>query len=201
MIHVRVQIDDQATAPMLMRLTSGLRNRGALHARIAVEAQRFLKDAGVRISKNQHRTAEMLGAKPTRHLEKAYAAIESESSEAAAVIRVPRASRLRAAFGDYVVRPGSGKRYLTIPVHKDAYGRRAGEFPDLFFVRVGPRQTPALARKVSTGEGMEVMFFLTKAAKIRHAPELIPFDLLGQQAADAVEAYVDSLLGGGEARA
>lgn len=195
MIQISVKADADASGAMLLRMASGLKNRGALHARLAVGGEAFLKEAGLRISKNNHQTAEMLGAKPTRHLEKAYQSIESGSSDAAAVIRIPRASRLRAAFGDYVVRPGSGKKFLTIPVHKDAYGRRAREFDDLFFATVGPRMTPVLARKSSSG-GMETMYLLTKAAKIKHAPDLIPWDLLEDELRELVEEHLDDLMKG-----
>jgi hypothetical protein len=197
MIRLDIEIQDQA-GPALARIRTGLTNLKPLNTRIAADAERFLKRSGKGIAAGQHNTASTLGARPTRHLEKAYQAIEGEGGAEQATIRVPRASRLRAAFGDYVVRPGSGKKYLTIPANKAAYGRRAGEFENLVFVRVGPRQTPALARKVRGREDrLEVMYFLTRAAKIKHEPTLINFQLLAEEARDSAQAFLDDLSKGG----
>ena len=198
MIALDFKVTDTA-GPSLVRLRTGLTQRLGLHAQLAADAEKYLKSTGADKAKTQHRTAETLGAAPTKHLEKAYQAIEGEGTADAAMLRMPRASRLRAAFGDYVLRPGSGKKYLTIPAHKDAYGHRAGEFKDLIFMRLGPHQTPALARKVKSGKGLEVMFFLTKAAKIRHSPELIRFDLLSESAEVSISKYIDTLWQGGGA--
>lgn len=197
MIQLDITLTDTA-GPLLTRIRTGLANRAQLHRKIAGDAEAYLKKSGAAKAKTQHRSAETLGAKPTKHLEKAYQAIEGTGTADGALLRMPRASRLRAAFGEYVLRPGSGRKYLTIPAHPEAYGRRAGEFPDLFFVRVGPRQTAALARKVDGRETMEILFFLTKSARIKHAPDLIRFDLLAEAARDTVEEYIDGLRNGGQ---
>lgn len=193
MITLQIDIRD-AARPMLARIRTGLKNSGRLHAKLAADAEAYIRRTGAEKSKSQHRTANTLGAKPTGHLAKAFAAIEGISTNDQAILRVPRASRLRAAFGDYVLRPGSGKKYLTIPAHPEAYGKRAGEFDDLFFVRVGPRQTPALARTSPNKDTAEVMYFLTKAAKIPHDPTLIRFDLLAKEASDSVEQFIDDII-------
>ena len=180
-------------AATLQRLRIGLADRKRLHSRIAGEAELFLKEYGRDTVARQHRSATTLGAMPTRHLERAYASIESVSNADAATLLIPRASRLRAAFGDYVILPGSGRKYLTIPVHRDAYGRRAGEFTNLVFVRVGPRQTAALSRKVPNG-GLEIMYFLTRQAKIKQDRGLIPFDKLREEAADVALEFAATLI-------
>ena len=198
MIHIEIDATD-ADMPTLRRLRTALAERGSLHARLAGDAEKFVKVRGAVTSRTEHRIANRLGAKPTQHLAKAYQAIESASNSEAAILRVPRASRLRAAFGDYVVRPGSGKKYLTVPVHPDAYGRRAGEFDDLFFVQVGPRMTAALARKLSTGEGFEIMYWLTKSTRVREDPGLIPFEDVAAQMEDSTRLFYDEIMrdGGG----
>ena len=68
-------------------------------------------------------------------------------------VLVPGASRLRAAFGPYTLDTptATGKQAYTIPVSGDAYGHRAGEFTDLFPVRLGPQKTPFLARDLGRG--------------------------------------------------
>lgn len=198
MINLRVSYNDEA-GPLLLRIITGLQNRKPLHAKIAADGEAYLKKTGREKAQSQHRSAQILGAAPTRHLEKAYQAIEGEGTDTAALLRIPRASRLRAAFGAYVLRPGNGKKYLTIPVAKEAYGRRAGEFPDLQFMRVGPRKTPILARATPDGEGIETMYVLAKSATIQAAPELIRFDLLTEHARDSAQEYIDGLRNGGPA--
>lgn len=176
-------------AERLQRLRGGLAGRAKLHARLAATTEAWLKDYGRATAADQHATADRLGAAPTRHLERAYASVESKASESAAILLIPRASRLRAAFGDYILRPGSGKKYLTIPVCAAAYGKRAGEFSDLVFVRVGPRQTPALARSEKGAGGLTIYYWLVKATRIHADRNLIPTELLLDEASDAASAY------------
>lgn len=185
---ITVDLTDAAS-----REVQGLRTRLAdsvsLHAAMGGGAEKFIKDFGARTSQGEHSSAQRLGAKPTGHLAKAYASIESKSSADAATLLIPRASRLRAAFGGYTARPGPGKTYLTIPVAAEAYGKRAGEIPDLQFMRVGPRKTPILARPDSDG-GITTFYFLAKEANIKADEGLIPFDDLTAAAADAAELYL-----------
>jgi len=193
MSAITINVDTTAATAVIDRLRGGLSRRREMNGKIAADLEGFVKAYGRRISPNRHRTAERLGARPTNHLFRAYAAIESASDDESAILRVPRASRLRAAFGEYVVTPQGGKKYLTIPAHPDAYGRRAGEFDDLVFARIGPRMTPALIRETRTGEGFEVMFFLTRKATIKEDRTLLPFDELADEAADSIDEYLDTL--------
>lgn len=191
-ISVSINVSTAAAAA-LQSLRGGLADRARLHARIAGSAEKLVKRYGRETTAGQHATATRLGARPTRHLEKAYRSIEAKSDSAGAFLLVPRASRLRAAFGDYVVAPGSGKKYLTIPAAAEAYGKRAGEFKDLVFMRVGPRLTPVLARPVKTGEGLQIMYFLTKRSLIKADRGLLPFDLLGPDASAVAIQYVEQI--------
>ena len=178
----------------LQRLRGGLAERSQLHARIAGSVEKMVRKYGRGTTGDQHATAYRLGATPTRHLEKAYRDISSKSDETAAVLLIPRASRLRAAFGDYIVKPGSGKTYLTIPACAEAYGKRAKEFADLVFVRLGPRMTPTLSRKLKTGEGLQVMYWLTKQTKIKEDRNLLPFDDIGPDARDTTRKYLQGIM-------
>jgi hypothetical protein len=196
-------------SPELGALASLLREPGSMYARIAGDAEKFVKTHGRQTSLSEHRTAERLGATPTGHLQDAYEAIESASDESAATLFIPRGSRLRAAFGDYTIRPRAGKKYLTIPANAEAYGKRAGEFDDLFFMRVGPKKSPVLARRkagienvlLATRPGQrraarrftqaEIMYFLTRESNIPADPKLIPMDELTEEARDSAEAFID----------
>ena len=120
-----------------------------------------------------------------------------------AVLRIPRASRLRAAFSDYVARPGSGRTYLTVPAHAETYGKRAGEFPQgtfRFAVLHAHRVFPVLLFAADGGRHTkgEVAYWLRREVKIRKDPALIRFDLLAEEARDSAEEYIDELRRGGQ---
>jgi hypothetical protein len=186
-VDITFEGEDQLAA-----LTDALGDKAAMHGRIAKDALVFVREFGKKKAPGEHRTAGRLGARPTGHLERAYAGIESESDESQAALLVPRASRLRAAFGGYTLTPTRSK-YLTLPVSKDAYGRRAREFDDLFPVRLGPRKSLFLARETEGG-GLETMYFLTNSVNIKEDASLIPFREIFDGAADSVEAYLDEAI-------
>ena len=190
-MSVFIQIDVSNLDTGLPGLTAALTDRRAMHAKIAEDAEKFTKDFGARKAAGEHRTAGALGARPTGHLERAYAGIQQESDDTEARLLVPRASRLRAAFGAYELKPR--KRYLTIPVARDSYGRRAGEFDDLTFLRVGPRKTAILARKDSSGN-LQTMYLLVTSARIPADESLLPFDQLGAVARDSAEEHLDNII-------
>lgn len=180
------------SANELAFLTEALADKPSMHERIARQSLLFVKEFGAQKAQTEHRTASNLGANPTGHLSRAYAGIEAAHDAASARLLVPRASRLRAAFGAYTLKP-KNSQYLTLPVHKDAYGRRAREFDDLFAVRVGPRKSLVLARQVEGG-GLETMYFLTKAVNIPEDATLIPFQEIYNEGGRAVEAYLDEAI-------
>jgi len=192
-MSLRVDIDMAGlSARELGTLSAALNDRVGLHAKIAGEAELFVKERGRVTSAGEHRSANRLGAQPTGHLAEAYEGIESVSTAESASLLVPGASRLRAAFGRYVITPKNGSKFLTIPVAREAYGKRAGEFTDLFFLRAGPRKTPLLAR--NRGQGFETMYFLTPKAEIPEDTNLIPFEDLAAEARDSAEAFIDEAI-------
>jgi hypothetical protein len=190
-LHVTLELSG-LSAEQLDGLAGAMKDRSGIHARMAGDGEIFLKQAGSRIAAGQHRTARTLGAQETGHLARAYEGIEGVSSADAGTLLIPRASRLRAAFGSYVLTPQNGSDFLTIPVHPAAYGRRAREFEDLFPVQVGPQRTLVLARH--TEEGLETMYVLVTKATIPEDPTLIPFAELAAAARDSAEAYLDDLI-------
>lgn len=198
-LHVTLDLGENVSAAM-NSLAVELRNPTGMYARIAGDAERFVKERGRLTALTEHRTAETLGAQPTGHLSEAYEGIESISDADAATLLVPSASRLRAAFGSYVLTPKNGSQYLTIPVAAPAYGHRAREFDDLFFMRVGITGTPVLARRVSAEAKRftqaEVMYVLVTESTIPEDRGLIPFDDLADEAADSAMEYIDDALAG-----
>ncbi len=199
-------------AESLADLQRDLLDKTGLNARIAGDAEKFIKARGRETSTTEHRTANKLGATPTGHLADAYEAIESHSDADSATLLIPPASRLRAAFGTYDVEPKTGK-FLTIPTHKDSYGRRAREFDDLF-VMARPGKALMLARRASAEDDpesklilrarpnqrrksrdkdarIEVLYILLAKTTIPEDRDLIPFDDLKDEAIDSGQRYID----------
>jgi hypothetical protein len=209
-LQVTIQIGGQIQES-LADLQDGLRDKGAMNLRIAKESEKWIKSPAVagRISAEQHRTANRLGANPTGHLADAYQAIESVSDDDSARLLVPSHSRLRAAFGGYTVRPTKSK-FLTIPIAAEAYGRRAREFDDLF-VMSRPGKALMLARREEgdTQRGymrartyqnrktrdrdanIKPMYLLLKEVDIKGDETLIPFPELEEVAVTAALDYID----------
>ncbi len=215
MSAIEIKIDlSEDVSESLRAIARGLKDKGPLHQRIAADAETFVKARGAVTAATEHRTANSLGAAPTGHLADAYEAIEGQATADGASLLVPSGGRLAAAFGPVTIRPKSGK-FLTIPVAKDSYGKRAGEFGDeLFFLRVGPKRQAVLARRqerVETGgfdrskskgkrydndKPLEVLYVLVSESNIPEDRNLIPFDDLADEAVDTTEKYLDELLEG-----
>lgn len=215
-MSIRLDLQMDGLSPEELRaLSETLADPAELHAQIAGDAEAFMKAVGPGIAAGNHRTAQRLGANPTGHLAAAYQAIESESDATGAALLIPRASRLRAAFGPYTLQPKSSK-YLTIPTHRESYGRRARELDDLFVI-ARPGKGLVLARRDDDGPdansrfllranpgkrrsargrdaGIEVMYLLVTDAEIPEDPNLIPFEELANEAQRSAAEYIDTAI-------
>jgi hypothetical protein len=179
-------------------LQDTLRDRAGLNQRLAADAESFVKKRGAEISKTEHRTAERLGATPTGHLAEAFQGIEGRVDDVSAMLLIPRASRLRAAFGAYRVLPKTA-RFLTIPYIAEAYGRRAREFDDLEFsielVKFSNGSSDYARCLIKKGSSPPVvMFLLASKADIPEDRGLFPFEELAEEARDSAEAYIDEAM-------
>lgn len=191
---ISIAITATGEAAGLQRLRRALSRRSQLHARIAVDVLETVTTYVADLP--FHKTATRLGAKPTNHLENVASRIESASDDKKAVIKIPRASRLRAAFGRYTVLPKEPRKFLTIPVAAESYGRSARSFSDLVFLRVGPKQTPVLARKpvgVKGSTPLNVLFILLRKAEIKEDRRLLNFDDMRDTAVQTSADYIEEL--------
>jgi hypothetical protein len=184
--------DVASTAEEVQRLRGGLADRRQLHARIAVQGAEFTRDylRGL----GRHKTATALGARPTQHHARAARGIEADSNAETAVLRIPRSSGLSRAFQDFVIRPGSGKKLLTIPADKRTYGKRAGEFAPgvLVFAFSVEKRTPLLI----FADGSGVAYFLVPVVRQKQDRTLLPSDKAYRTLARGVTSlYIDELLG------
>lgn len=112
---------------------------------------------------------------------------DGEAPTGSVEIDVPGVTR---AYRDLVIRPRF-KRALTIPLHRDAYGKKASDFSDLFPVRKKDTGKAYLARK--TPGGLAFMFALVNSVFQRRDSRLMPSD---EAAAESVfgriKAYLSS---------
>lgn len=160
----------------LQELRNAIARRGPMHARMAVRGQQYTQDylRGL----NRHRSAARLGATPSGHLEKAAAAVEAQSNDETALVTIPRRTGLGRAFGDVVIRPGSGRTYLTIPAHQATYGRSVRDFPEGTFKFVVIRSYRVFLAQVYA-EGPykgEVAFWLKREVTQKQDRTLLPSD-------------------------
>lgn len=172
--------DDSARTLQAVRDT--LADGTTLHARIATDALRLTKD--YLLSTPRHNTATRLGASPTGFRERSARRITSRSTADEAVLVIPRDTGLGRAFSDVVIRPGSGRTYLTIPANKRSYGKSVRDFPEdalKFAILRAHRPFPVLMFK-DTGE---VAYWLRRSVKQTRDRSLLPSDEAFQKLAAA----------------
>lgn len=166
---------DEAT-PMLTATIAGLRDRTELNRFVADEVEMLTFAHVSQLALTRHTTADRLGAKPTGHLEDAARSIESQATRNAAVLAFARASGLQRAWRSILIKPGPDKKALAIPVHADSYGVRAGDMKDLVLLKLGPRNTAVLARRVDGSKFLETLYLLLPQVLQKQDPSLMPTD-------------------------
>ncbi len=169
-LNIEIKIDGDVE--LVQRVRTALINREPLHKRLAEHHEGFTKEYVSNL--DQHKTANRLGAKSTRHHKKAARSIESEADAEAATLRIPRATGLGRAFYDFELVPGAGKKFLTIPAMAETYGKRAGEFgQDAFRFVSFAKKHFALLWKDGPNKG-KVAYWLKKKVKISQDRSLMP---------------------------
>ena len=95
---------------------------------------------------------------------------ESRLNEGVVDVDVPGVSR---AYHDIDIRPRN-RQYLTIPMHREAFGRSAADFNDLFLVKKKKDGSAFLAK--NDGGNLSMMFFLAKGVHQRRDSKIMPSD-------------------------
>jgi hypothetical protein len=180
------------------RVAKVLQDRGPLHAAIAkdvmADTKRFLKKSA------SHRSASSLGATPTGFRARNAAALSARSDDTQAVLVIPRRTGLGRAFGQVVLVPGSGRTYLTLPGHKDTYGKTMRDFPEGTFQFAVIRSWisfPAMIFQADGGSHKkgEVGFWLRRTVTQKQDRTLLPSDQeFRQSARDASNNYLMSAI-------
>ena len=94
---------------------------------------------------------------------------ESRLNEGVVDVDVPGVSR---AYHDIDIIPRN-RQYLTIPMHREAFGRSAPDFNDLFVVK---KKDGSEFLAKNDGGNLSMMFFLTKHVHQRMNPRIMPTD-------------------------
>ena len=94
---------------------------------------------------------------------------ESRLNEGVVDVDVPGVSR---AYHDIDIIPRN-RQYLTIPMHREAFGKKAPDFNDLFVVK--KKDGSAFLAK-NDGGNLSMMFFLAKHVHQRTNTRIMPTD-------------------------
>ncbi len=172
-LELSIVSQDGAT-PVLAEVQRRLHSRVDLNRRIAEGAEVYTRDYLALVQARRHRTADDLGATRTGFFERAAESPEGRgTSEAALLTLRPRAAFAR-AFREVTIVPTGGKKFLTIPVHRDAYGKRAGEIDGLDFVQTGT--AAVLGKKVEGTKFFITYYVLVKQVIQSQERDLLPSD-------------------------
>ena len=178
-MKVEVTITKSEKLDLLIRALSP-EARTDLNA-VAADAVAEFIGAHVRAySGSKHGTATAFGAPPTRHYEDGANAISSSADADSGTVRIPIPGISR-AWGDEEIRPGAGKKYLTIPARSGApevYGKTVAILRGLgWSFASGRRGTPQEKLLFGRFEGekeSKVMFILKESVVQRQDPSLLP---------------------------
>ena len=166
----------------LQLIRSKLADRSQLHAAMAVDATQFTRD--YLANDQRHATAQRLGAQPTGFRSRSAKRIEADSNAEAAIIRIPRSTGLGRAFGNIIIRPGSGRTFLTIPAMAETYGHVVRDFPeDSFTFAIFKERYPVLlwAEDGGTHKKGDVAWWLRREVEQKQDRTLLPSDAAYQE--------------------
>jgi hypothetical protein len=183
-VNVSLKVDvlsggPEAAARTLQALSSAFARRGPMHAAMATTVVQFTQDFLIRTPR--HKTATRLGATPTGFRERSAKFLQPEWDDAAAVMRIPRSTGLGRAFGDVLITPGTGRKYLTIPDSAETYGKVVRDFPEGAFdfaILQAHRPFPVLVWTEDGGAHRkgDVAYWLRTSVLQRQDRSLLPSD-------------------------
>lgn len=136
-----------------------------------------------------------LGGKRTHFFSKAAQGTHEEHDEDKATVTVSATGIAMQVFGGTVV--PVNRRFLTIPLVPEAYGKRVSDFPDTFVWKKANGLHAFIARRVMQGKGdkatghLQILFALVRAATIRGDRTVLPSDeAIATTARTTVDAFI-----------
>jgi hypothetical protein len=137
-IALSINVRD-AVGPQLAALESGLGgDLSGLHEAIGTRARNLVIDHLTEVAKTKHKTADALGAPPTRHFEDPASYTTASADREAATIGIRKVGMGR-ALHDVTIRPRAPRKFLAIPAIAAAYGQRAYRIRGLVAIVNGDR--------------------------------------------------------------
>lgn len=142
---------------------------------LADDFEMLTREHITRASATRHKTAARLGAPVTGYLEKLATGSESVRGQGSpGRVRLTLQGEIfKRAFSQVTVTAKQAKM-LTIPWSAPAYGRRAGEFEDLFVFK-SKRGAAFLARRIDKSK-IEFLYLLKKSVILPQDRGLLPSD-------------------------
>lgn len=173
-VSINLEIAINTASPVLAAVSKHLTDATRLHVLMAEKTEKLTRAYLADLGNTRHTTADRLGATPTGILGRAAESPEAVGTRDAVVITMRPAEVLARAFRDVEIVPRAGKKYLTIPIHRASYGKRAGEFDDLFFLqaRSGAK---LLCRRAANGNLIPMFLLVTKVSQ-KQDRTLLPSD-------------------------
>lgn len=185
-LHTRYRADVSfggKLAPTLSKIKRRLKDRTALNAALATDAASKTRAWIRQAAESRHTTAQALGATPTGYLLKRARDVEARHDAKAADVIIKGAIFAR-TLRDVTITPRKAK-YLTIPVHKEAYGKRARDFTDLIVKSSKKGGGKFLCRK-GRGKKLVPLFMLVKSVTLPRDTGLLPTEKHFAKWAEAV---------------
>lgn len=169
--------------------------RRSLHAvaanAVAAEVSRHIRSyAG-----EKHDTARRLGAGFTHHYEEGAAAVSASATpdQGEVTIPIPGISR---AWHDLDIRPGDGKKFLTIPKTMEAYGNRVSRVRSHGFTIFRPGKAKVLLGYHAKDEKPKLFYALAESVHQRRDPSLLPTqDEIAALAGRAIVTEIKRIVG------
>jgi len=139
-----------------------------------------------------HQSALSLGATPTGFYEEARDKTQDPQIKAEGVsVSIDQEGLAQRYFGgDIEARPGG---FLTIPARGEAYGKRAGDFPNLKLI-IFPSGLAALVDRDEPKDEGGVYYWLVRSVHQNADPDILPTDdELTDSALESGTSYLDSI--------
>jgi len=143
---------------------------------LAGEFEELTRDHIREAAKTRHTTAERLGAKPTNYLTSLISGSEgigSQASPGKVLLTLP-GEIFKRAFGPVTVRIFQ-KKFLTIPVAAESYGKRSDELPGKIFMVRSKKGHLLLARR--EGKELKILYLLKTQVTLPEDRGLLPSDV------------------------
>lgn len=202
-------LQGDSTTPFLKELQASLKpgSKESLKLRkgMAINAEKLTRDHIIKAAKTRHKTADRLSATRTGYLSKKSDTVESHvTGNSDGLIKLAVYGEIFARVDRDVPIVPRTKKWLTIPWHKEAYGRRAGELGDLTFVKVKPDLAALLKLPVVDGKKVfpktpgewqnAIRYWLKKGVTLPRDRGLLPEeDEYAKALEEAAENYLSEL--------